>query len=68
MKCLILFQKNWTLMVTNVIFWKTISNFQSIMGKNMPKNSIQSMMITKILIKKKKNDFLNKKLNMLPIH
>ena len=51
-----------------MIFRKTISSFQSIMGNNMPKNSIQNMMITEIMIKKEKNDFFNKKLNMLPIH
>ena len=34
----------------------------------MKKNSIQNMMIIGILIKKKKTNYMNKKLNMLPIH
>ena len=36
------------------------------MRNNTPKNSIQNMMITEILIKK--TDYVNKKLNMLSNH
>ena len=38
------------------------------MKNKTPKNSIQNMTIIEINIKNKKNDFINKKLNMLPIH
>ena len=34
----------------------------------MPKRSIQKMMLLEMLIKKKKTDYFNKILNMLPIH
>ena len=34
----------------------------------MPKNSIQKLMIIEILLREKKTDLINKKLNMIAIH